>query len=80
MVSGWTLLGIGMITVFIVLLSVVGIAKILIIVTNRIHVDSGQTTPTPEEIPNSIIALISAVVNQETNGRGQVVKIEQIKG
>lgn len=65
-----SLLAIGMITVFIVLLLVVVTGNILIRVVNRMTSDDIQIAP-------SKVAAISAAVEAFTNGKGRITRIEK---
>ena len=72
-----TLLAIGMITVFVVLLLVVIVGNLLIITVNRFF-------PTvvilqKSEIPKSKIAAITAAVDILTEGKGQIQRIDKIE-
>ena len=65
-----SLLGIGMITVFTVLLLVVITGNILIRIVNRLADDKTQIMPAK-------IAAITAAVETFTQGRGRITKIEK---
>ena len=78
MVSGWTLLGVGMITVFVVLLSVVLIARLLIKITNQFEISDVIDSNSDSNIPSEIKAILEKVVHKETNGIGSIQKIERI--
>lgn len=76
----FTLLLIGMITVFVVLLLVVAVGNLLIFFVNK-YLPS--THPKPDDSPLGTIshpklAVLSAVVEQVTEGRGNITKIEKI--
>ena len=69
------LLVVGMLTVFLILALVVGTGKILISITNSLY-------KAPEKegnngIENSHIALLTAVVDHVTSGRGTIDSIEK---
>jgi len=74
------LLGIGMITVFVVLSIVVVSASLLIKIINRFAPD-----PVPQPklikplISNKEIAVLTAVVDHVTRGKGKIDSIEKIK-
>lgn len=75
------LLGIGMITVFVVLTLVVGVGKLLIRLVNSLPEEIKQHTNTPgrsQYIESSKIAAIAAAVDHVTLGQGVVTKIEKI--
>lgn len=75
--SALTLLGIGMITVFVVLLLVVVTGNVLIMVVNRLaptplHDQHGKTD-------GNHIAAITAAVEVFTQGKGNITRIEKEK-
>jgi len=78
--NAFLLLGIGMITVFAVLSIVVLSGSILISLVNKYAPD-----PVKESkliiplISNKEIAVLTAVVDHVTNGRGKIESIEKIK-
>ena len=65
-----TLMGIGMITVFVVLLLVVTTGKVLTFVVNKM--DRGADAIAPVKV-----AVISAAVEAFTEGKGHITKIEK---
>ncbi len=65
-----SLLAIGMITVFIVLLLVVLTGNVLIRLVNRLSLTEGQ-------ISAAKVAAISGAVEAFTQGRGKITKIEK---
>ena len=79
MESGWTLLVVGMFTVFIVLLSVVSVARVLITITNRFGTTDKITASSGPTISGRILAVITAVVQHETKGTGIIQKIDKLK-
>ena len=78
--NAFLLLGIGMITVFVVLSIVVFSGQLLITLINKYAPDpvkeSKLITPL---ISNKEIAVLSAVVDHVTRGRGKIESIEKIK-
>ena len=69
-----TLLGIGMITVFVVLLLVVLTGNLLIRIVNNLSSYEG-TPPSGKDEPG-VIAAITAAVEIVTQGQGRITKIE----
>ena len=74
--QAFSLLGIGMITVFVVLLLVVLIGNLLIRVINRITPDL-PAKPAEAYISKSKIAAITAAVDVFTGGKAHITKIEK---
>lgn len=75
-----TLLGVGMITVFMVLLFVVIVGNILITFVNRfIPEEIKPTLKKTDEINPSVIAAITASVEIFTKGKGKINQISKIK-
>ena len=66
-----SLLAIGMITVFMVLLLVVVTGNILIRIVNRFYVESDK------QIEGAKIAAITGAVEAFTQGQGHIIKIEK---
>ncbi|MDW3197144.1 MAG: OadG family transporter subunit [Cytophagales bacterium] len=71
-----TLMGIGMITVFVVLSLVVVIGNLLIQIVNRFAPVPISPEKKPE-ISNAKIAAITAAVEMFTAGKGRITKIEK---
>lgn len=69
-----TLLGIGMVTVFIVLSLVVLTGKCLVLLSNFF---SDRSDSAGEEVSSEIIAVISAAVDTATLAKGKITKIEK---
>ena len=78
--NAFLLLGIGMITVFVVLSIVVLSGKLLILIINKYAPepvkDLGLKTPL---VSTKEIAVITAVVDHITKGKGRIDSIEKIK-
>lgn len=76
--EAWTLMGVGMVTVFIILMVVVLIGNFLIWAVNRFfpESDNGKVTVVPS-FGNSRIAAIAAAVNIVTQGKGRITKIDK---
>ncbi len=76
--EAWTLLGVGMVTVFIILMVVVLIGNAIIRVVNRYfpESDSGKDTAV-RTFGNSRMAAIAAAVHMVTQGKGRITKIEK---
>jgi oxaloacetate decarboxylase gamma subunit len=75
------LLGIGMITVFVVLTLVVGVGKLLIRFVNSLPEEIKKPTSAPARVHSidpSKVAAITAAVDHITFGQGVVTKIEKI--
>lgn len=76
--EAWTLLGVGMVTVFIILTVVVLIGNVLIRVVNRYFPQSENAKVSiVASFGNSRMAAIAAAVNMLTQGRGRITKIEK---
>jgi len=77
-VSVWMLLGVGMVTVFCVLLLIIGVGNLLINVVNKFPAEeTPKTQQAPAIAPNIKVAIESAV-NSLTAGKGKVESIEKI--
>lgn len=74
LIEALTLLGIGMVTVFLVLSLVVLTGKCLVILSNYVSANSEKLS---DEISPEIIAVINAAVDVATSGKGRVTKIEK---
>jgi oxaloacetate decarboxylase gamma subunit len=76
--EAWTLLGVGMVTVFIILLVVVLIGNVLIWVVNRYFPEAENAgTSAVRSFGNARIAAITAAVHIVTQGKGRITKIEK---
>ena len=77
---GFTIMSIGMITVFTILGLVVLGGKIMILVIDNYSTEVKQSSPseiTHQEISNIKISILSTVVNAITKGKGKITKIEK---
>jgi Na+-transporting methylmalonyl-CoA/oxaloacetate decarboxylase gamma subunit len=81
--QAWVLLGVGMVTVFTVLLLVVLVGNILILLVNRFTPDTSSAKTGGDDskgdISSSKMAAIVAGVKNVTGGRGSVVEIRKNK-
>lgn len=79
--QAWVLLGVGMVTVFTVLLLVVIIGNTLIFFVNRFlskeASDSSGDIPSVGEVDSAKVAAIVAAVKRATCGRGNVIEIRK---
>lgn len=77
-----SLLGVGMITVFIVLAFVVIVGNLLITFVNRFVPSTVENTPQRNNSSNispAKIAAIKSAIEEMTEGKGEVLKIEKAK-
>jgi Na+-transporting methylmalonyl-CoA/oxaloacetate decarboxylase gamma subunit len=81
--QAWVLLGVGMVTVFTVLLLVVLVGNTLIFLVNRFTPDGNSSKTGGDDskgdISSSKMAAIVAGVKNVTEGRGSVVEIRKNK-
>ncbi len=81
---GLTLMGVGMITVFVILLLVINLSKLLIIIVNKVapeeakQVKGKAASPVAKTVDDNTMSIISAAVAQITGGKGTVAKVERI--
>lgn len=79
---GLTLMLIGMITVFIILLIVINFSKLLIRIVNKVApeetVQSPKSAPQRPTVDPTVTAIIQAAVNTLTGGKGYAAKIERL--
>ena len=76
-----SLLGIGMITVFVVLTVVVGVGKLLIRVVNSLPEEKNELAVFPRpslEVDPKKIAAVTAAIDHVTYSKGVITKIEKI--
>ena len=76
--EAWTLLGVGMLTVFVILLVVVLIGNAIIRFINRFFpvADNGKAGAL-QSFGNARVAAISAAVTIVTQGKGHITKIQK---
>ncbi len=78
MQEAWTLLGVGMVTVIVILMVVVLIGNIIIAVVNRYFPESdNEKAAIVRSFGNSRMAAITAAVNMITQGKGRITKVEK---
>lgn len=80
---GLMLLVVGMVSVFIILLIVIGLSQLLIKIVNKVApeevvVKKNVATVAPAVIAPDAMAAIKGAVNIVTGGKGKVVKVEKI--
>jgi len=75
--AAFTLLAIGMITVFVVLLLVVLVGNLLIYFVNRFL--SPPDSNSGSSISSKEVAVLAATVEAITQGQGTITKIEKIR-
>jgi oxaloacetate decarboxylase gamma subunit len=75
MTTGITLMVIGMVTVFAVLLFIIFVSKGLIFIVNNII---PETSEQKSQIPDDICEVINKTVFQITGGRGKVAEIKEV--
>jgi oxaloacetate decarboxylase gamma subunit len=74
--TGITLMVIGMVTVFCVLLFIILVSKGLIFIVNIAIPETSEKKP---QIPDDICEVISKTVFQITGGKGKVAEIKETK-
>ncbi|MDR1407503.1 MAG: oxaloacetate decarboxylase [Tannerella sp.] len=77
---GFLLLLVGISTVYIILLIVIGLGKLLILLVNRYWPDQSSSpgkTPlsSPSDIPDPVVVAIVSAVSIATEGKGRVTSI-----
>ena len=78
---GLTLMVVGMVTVFTVLLIIINLSKLLISIVNKIAPEEAvkhKAAPATTAIPQDIMAVISQTASQVTGGKGTVAKVEKL--
>jgi oxaloacetate decarboxylase gamma subunit len=79
---GLTLMLIGMITVFAILLIVIYLSKGLINIVNKVAPEEAPKkkveTPATAKIDSNIMAIIEAAVKELTAGKGTVTSVEKL--
>ncbi|MCD8167027.1 MAG: OadG family protein [Bacteroides sp.] len=81
--TGLLLMGVGMVTVFLILLILIYLSQGLIVLVNKIAPEE-EVKPRPVAapatggtIPSGTLAAISAAVSMVTGGKGKVIKVEK---
>ena len=79
--TGITLMIVGMVTVFAVLLIIINLSKLLILVVNKVAPEE-QTKPKmtlqPQAVAADVMAVIRQTVSQVTGGKGTVANVVKI--
>lgn len=80
---GLTLMGIGMVTVFAILLIVINLSKVLINIVNKVAPEEEapkKSAPAPSKpvIDSTVMAIIQAAVSEMTGGKGTVANVEKL--
>ena len=78
---GVTLMIVGMVTVFAVLLIIINLSKLLIILVNKFALEENVKKDVKQngpEIPANIMAVIQQTVKEITNGKGTVSNVVKI--
>lgn len=78
---GVTLMIVGMVTVFAVLLIIINLSKLLIKLVNKFALEENVKKDVKQngpEIPANIMAVIQQTVKEITNGKGTVASVVKI--
>ncbi len=80
---GLTLMAVGMITVFVILLLIINLSKLLILIVNKVAPEEAQkpskgTAAAAQTVDATTMSIITAAVAQITDGKGTVAKVERI--
>lgn len=81
---GLMLLVVGMVSVFVILLIVIGLSNLLITVVNKVAPEevvvkkNASSQAAPAVIDPNTMAAIKGAVNIVTGGKGKVMKVEKI--
>lgn len=78
---GITLMIVGMVTVFAVLLIIINLSKLLITIVNRVAPEEEtkpKAAPTATAIPQDIMEVIRQTVSQITGGKGTVANVSKL--
>lgn len=79
---GLTLMIVGMVTVFAILLIVINLSKLLIRIVNTVAPEEEVTHRKPEPKPSAVdpltMDIIRAAVAQVTGGKGSVASVEKL--
>lgn len=78
--TGLQLLGVGMVTVFVILLIVIYGSKLLITIINKVAPEEVKAAKNaaPEGVDPSVRPVLDAAVAQLTGGKGHIVKVTKI--
>ena len=79
-VLGLQLMGIGMVTVFCILLIVIYGSKLIITLINKVAPETAaaEAGAAPAAVSGDVRAILDAAVSQITGGRGHITKITKI--
>ncbi len=75
---GITLMIVGMVTVFVVLLIIINLSKLLIKIVNKVAPEEETATksvPAASAIPADVMEVIRQTVSQVTGGKGTVANV-----
>lgn len=82
---GLTLMIVGMVTVFAILLIVINLSKLLIYVVNKVCPEetvqtkkAAPSAPKAAEIDATVMEIIKATVEKLTKGQGTVASVEKV--
>ena len=78
---GITLMIVGMVTVFAVLLIIINLSKLLINVVNKVAPEEEKVSKTVQQspaVPADVMEVIRQVVSQVTGGKGTVANVVKI--
>lgn len=78
---GITLMIVGMVTVFAVLLIIINLSKLLINIVNRVAPEEEakpKSAPAAAAIPQDIMEVIRQTVSQITGGKGTVANVAKL--
>ena len=78
---GITLMIVGMVTVFAVLLIIINLSKLLINVVNRVAPEEEKPVKAakqPASVPADVMEVIRQVVSQVTGGKGTVANVVKL--
>lgn len=78
---GITLMVVGMVTVFVVLLIIINLSKLLIGIVNKVAPEEEvkhKAAPAVAPIPQDIMQVIHQTVSQVTGGKGTVANVEKL--
>ncbi len=78
---GITLMVVGMVTVFAVLIIIINLSKLLIRIVNKVAPEEDvkhKAAPVAAAIPQDIMQVIQKTVSQVTGGKGTVANVEKL--